>query len=312
MSSSGIPIVEDVAKVGGALIEDPIGTIGNVVEGALDDPIKTAAMVAAAYYAPTLLAETVAADAAFIASDAASLAAQGLSEAQIASTLTASGVDAMAAIDAASLASQGLSASQIATNLAQYGESAFTTPTAIPATESLLSSQPTTDYLGTQALGDSTTGAVGSTATPSTVGELSANMSNIGVQAPNLTNLGSLGGTAAMDVGTAGLTAEQLAQATANAQVGSNVASGTGYLGGAEALPSGTAGIQGVTTPTTLSLSDAQRGLRLANTLFGQQPQQQAGMQQRQIQPYGVVDYSPTLSLLNQRVRTPNVYSLLG
>lgn len=312
MSSSGIPIVEDVAKVGGALIDDPLGTIGNVVEGALDDPLKTAAMVAAAYYAPTLLAETVAADAAFVASDAASLAAQGLSEAQIASTLTASGVDAMAAIDAASLASQGLSASEIATNLAQYGESAFTSSTAVPSAEGILSSPQTTDYLGTQALGDSTTGAVGSTATPSTVGQLSTNVSNIGVQAPELSNLGSLGGTAAMQTGTAGLTAEQLAQATANAQVGSNATSGLGYLGGAESLPSGTAGIQGVTTPTTLSLSDAQRGLKLANTLFGQQPQQQAGLQQRQIQPYGVVDYSPTLSLLNQRVSRPNIYSLLG
>lgn len=304
--------VSGVADTAGALISDPIGTIGNVVENAIENPLETAAKVAVAYYAPSLLAETIAADTAFVAADAASLAEQGLSAAQIADTLAVSGVDAMVAADAASLASQGLNAVDIANNIAQYGSTPFIAPTEVSVAESLLSSQPTTDYLGTQALGDSTTGAVGSTATPSTVGQLSTNVSNIGIQAPELANLGSLGGTAAMDVGTAGLTAEQLAQATANAQVGSNASSGLGYLGGAESLPSGTAGIQGVTTPTTLSLSDAQRGLKLANTLFGQQPQQQAGLQQRQIQPYGVVDYSPTLSLLNQRVRTPNIYSLLG
>ena len=32
MSSSGIPVVEDVAQLGGALIEDPLGTVGNVIE----------------------------------------------------------------------------------------------------------------------------------------------------------------------------------------------------------------------------------------------------------------------------------------
>ena len=75
-----------------------------------------------------------------------------------------------------------------------------------------------------------------------------ATTAGIGIQAPELSTLGQLGGTAAMDVGTAGLTAEQLANATSAAQVGSNAASGLGYLGGAESLPSGTAGITGVTS----------------------------------------------------------------
>lgn len=166
-----------------------------------------------------------------------------------------------------------------------------------------------TDYLGSMALGSAETGAVGSGATGIGMGTSTA---GTGLNASALGGMEYLGGAGTLAEGTAGLTAEQIAQAQTAGQVGSNASSGLGYLGGAESLPSGTAGIQGVTTPTTLSLSDAQRGLKLANTLFGQQPQQQAGLQQKQIQPYGVVDYSPTLSLLNQRVRTPNIYSLLG
>ena len=133
----------------------------------------------------------------------------------------------------------------------------------------LSTSAPTTDYLGTQALGDATTGAVGSTATPSVLGEFNpANISGIGIQAPELSTLGSLGGTAAMDVGTAGLTADQLANANAAAQVGSNASSGLGYLGGAESLPSGTAGITGVTSaPSWTDISKS-----LGNLMGGQNP----------------------------------------
>jgi hypothetical protein len=94
--------------------------------------------------------------------------------------------------------------------------------------------------------------------------------------------------------------------------VGTNAASGLGYLGGAEALPAGTAGIEGVTAPSTLGINDAVRGLRLANTLFGQQQQPQQGMFRQQVRPQGVVDYSPTLSLLQTQARKPNIYSLLG
>ena len=172
-----------------------------------------------------------------------------------------------------------------------------------------------TDYLGSMALGGAETGAVGSGATGFGLSAGTATggaAAGTGLSTGALTGMEYLGGAGSLLEGTAGLTAEQIAQAELAGQVGSNASSGLGYLGGAEALPTGTAGITGVATPTTLSLSDAQRGLRLANTLFGQQPQQQAGMQQRQIQPYGVVDYSPTLSLLQQRASTPNVYSLLG
>jgi hypothetical protein len=97
-------------------------------------------------------------------------------------------------------------------------------------------------------------------------------ISGIGVQAPELSTLGSLGGTAAMDVGTAGLTAEQLANANLAGSIGSNAASGLGYLGGAESLPSGTAGITGVTsTPVMDSITDAAK--KAADLLGGGQQQ---------------------------------------
>lgn len=73
------------------------------------------------YYGAGLLgggAQSVAAgDIAFAAADAAQLAAQGLSEAQIAQTLATTGLDAFVAADMAQLAAQGLGASQIASTV---------------------------------------------------------------------------------------------------------------------------------------------------------------------------------------------------
>ena len=65
------------------------------------------------------LLSNAALDAQFIAADAAQLSAQGLSSAQIASTLEASGVSSMVAADAAQLAAQGLTANQIASTITQ-------------------------------------------------------------------------------------------------------------------------------------------------------------------------------------------------
>ncbi len=150
-----------------------------------------------------------------------------------------------------------------------------------------------TNYLGSTALGSAETGAVGSGTT------------GFGLSA------GTTGGAASgTGISTASLAGTPLGAGMGT--VGTEAASGLGYLGGAEALPAGTAGITGVTAPTTLSLSDAQRALKLGQSLFGQQPQTPTGFPKRQTQPYGAVDYSPTLSLLQQRVSTPNVYSLLG
>jgi hypothetical protein len=104
-------------------------------------------------------------------------------------------------------------------------------------------------------------------------------VSSIGLQSPDLSTLGSLGGTAAMDVGTAGLTAEQLSNANLAAALGSNASSGLGYLGGMESLPSGTAGITGVSSGTnwpdiSKSLSNIMGGMNptgLASALTGGQ-----------------------------------------
>lgn len=170
-----------------------------------------------------------------------------------------------------------------------------------------------TDYLGSMALGGAETGAVGTGATGTglSAGTVSGGVTGTGLNTGALGGMEYLGGAGSLLEGTAGLTAEQIAQAQTASQVGSNVASGTGYLGGAEALPSGTAGITGVAESSPISIQQALRGANLAKNLLGQQPQV-AGMPQRQIQPYGVVDYSPTLSLLQMQARKPNVYSLLG
>jgi len=95
-----------------------------------------------------------------------------------------------------------------------------------------------------------------------------ATISAPGINTGALSGMEYLGGTGSLAAGTAGLTAEQLANATALGQVGTNAASGMGYLGGASSLPSGTAGITGVTSGG-LSLTDAQNIAKAAKGLMG-------------------------------------------
>lgn len=238
--SSVVDAVGDV--VGGAV--DVVKDAGSFIDDAVNDVVPGGWLTVAAVAAPYAIPEIGAAMGATEAAGAAGAAETGLA------TLPESVLSADAAFATGSeLAAPAFAPSELATALS--------------------TSAPTTDYLGTQALGDVTTGAVGSTATPSALGQFNpANISGIGIQAPELSTLGSLGGTAAMDVGTAGLTAEQLANANAAAQVGSNASSGLGYLGGMESLPSGTAGITGV-TPTT---NWADFGKSLSNIMGGMNP----------------------------------------
>jgi hypothetical protein len=194
-------------------------------------------------------------------------------------------------------------------------EAAVAGTTAANATQAAVAGG--TDFLGSQALGSAATGAVGSGTTGFGLSAGTAAggaAAGTGLNAGALGGMGYLGGAGNLAVGTAGLTAEQIAQAELAGQIGSNASSGLGYLGGAEALPSGTAGITGVTAPMSITPKNAIDALRLGNQLFGQQPQPYGGLYQgRQNQRQaGMVDYSPTLSLLNQRTSTPNVYSLLG
>jgi hypothetical protein len=142
-------VTEDIpSKIEDEIIE-PTKELGSSIDDFVNEEIPggwyTVAAVTGAYFAPEIAAAmgteagaasaAASADAAFVAADAASLAAQGLTESQIASTLAASGVEGFVAADAAALASQGLSSQQIASGLSQSvsGSSGFTTlPTDFP------------------------------------------------------------------------------------------------------------------------------------------------------------------------------------
>jgi len=111
-----------VASAGGSGMFDTAAqttTEAAATEAAAAEASAQAASQAAASQAGQGLLSNAALDAQFIAADAAQLSAQGLSSAQIASTLQASGVDAFIAADAAQLAAQGLSAGQITSTIQQ-------------------------------------------------------------------------------------------------------------------------------------------------------------------------------------------------
>ena len=105
--------------LGGGLL----GGTGSALMG--QNPLKGALAGAALGYGGSLLSQggtatgTLGADAAFVAQDAAQLAAQGLSEAQIAQVLQGAGVESFIAADAAQLAAQGFTPGVISQNLAQ-------------------------------------------------------------------------------------------------------------------------------------------------------------------------------------------------
>ena len=108
--------------------------------------------------------------------------------------------------------SSALASGATATEAANAGLAAATTAAEAGAT----------DYLGSMALGDASTGAIGS----GTGFGLSTTPAGTGISA-------AMPGV-----------------------VGSNAASGLGYLGGMESLPAGTVGLSGVTAPSTVSAGD--------------------------------------------------------
>jgi hypothetical protein len=119
------------ALTGGALAGAGATALGGSLLGAGgaalagQNPIKGALAGAALGYGGSLLSQggtatgTLGADAAFVGQDAAQLAAQGLSEAQIAQVLQGAGVESFIAADAAQLAAQGFTPGVISQNLAQ-------------------------------------------------------------------------------------------------------------------------------------------------------------------------------------------------
>lgn len=126
-------IVSDVVDAGVGLVND-IPVVGKIADDVLGlDPsgkgivpiVKTVGTAAALGGLGSAVGGlftgaggAAAADSAFIAADAAQLAAQGIGEAQIASTLASSGVSAGAANLAASMAANGISQSVINQQLA--------------------------------------------------------------------------------------------------------------------------------------------------------------------------------------------------
>lgn len=116
--ASGQPISVDGLMVPGG--STPITGIEAVAPEVIAPEVVTAAPVTPGSSAGV----SAITDAQFVAADAAQLAAQGLSQAQIESTLLFSGVDPLVAADAAALASSGLGAGAIAPALEQSGAAA--------------------------------------------------------------------------------------------------------------------------------------------------------------------------------------------
>jgi hypothetical protein len=332
--SSVTNLVSDAVETVGNVAEDVgsfvVDTVDNTVQAIADDPLKAAAVAAAAVATGgTSLAATLGTAGAAAAGAAAASTAIDLSRgedlddalksgalaggaAYVGGSLlggSGAGTDYLGsqALGDATTGAVGTGATGIGINAGASGvginagtgsllgstlEMGSALPTLAPDTGFGLNPAPSTTEFGTF--------------NPSTVSPPSIDTSSLG-------SMEYLGGSTTLPVGTAGLTAEQIAASGTIGNVGVNASSGLGYLGGSESLPTGTAGIKGVAAPTSLNLGDIQRGMRLANTLFGQQQQApQQGFAPRQIKPAGAVDYSPILSLLQQRASTPNIYSLLG
>lgn len=192
-----------------------------------------------------------------------------------------------------------------------------------------------TDYLGSSALGDASTGAVGS---GSTGFGINAGASGVGVNA----GTGSLLATAPVDsgfgisttppagnfgefspnigsgtTGSSGIGIDTGAATEGYLGAGSATdaasTSGLGYLGGADALPTGTAGITtNVAADAGVSTSDVLRGVNAVKSLLAspEVPNQPIG--NKSFVPKGNVNYDPLLNLLTMRASTPNLLSLLG
>lgn len=136
--SSGT-FVGNILGGAGDIVSDVFEGAGNLVSDAFnyvtENPLQALAIGLGGYGLYNMLGTAAAAgatEAGLLGADAAQLAAQGLSEAQIAETLGYAGADAFAAADAAQLALQGLNASQIESILAQQTLSPFSADIAAP------------------------------------------------------------------------------------------------------------------------------------------------------------------------------------
>ena len=206
---------------------------------------------------------------------------------------------AFVAADAAQLAGQGLSEAAIAQNLVSTGVSSATASTAASlaasgATEAAISSSLGSGSLFTQPTPLPPTTAPIVDATPVPAGELAFPAREV---APNFTPAPGSFQEALPGLGVE--TAASAAPFTASA--GSFQAALPSLLTPAAAISS------------SIGITDALRGLNLANQLMGGQQQTGVGVPQQQapFQPAGV-DYSGILGLLGRQASTPNIQGLLG
>lgn len=199
--------------------------------------------------------------------------------------------------------------------------------------ELLGGAESTTDFLGSQPLGDVTTGAVGTGATgiginPSATigfnagaGSLLAPTieSGFGISVtPPAGNFGEFSpyigsgttGSSGIGIDTGAATEGYLGAGSATDAAST---SGLGYLGGADALPTGTAGITtNVAADAGVSASDVARGINAVKSLLASPEVSQQPTGNQSFVPRGNVNYDPLLNLLTMRASTPNLLSLLG
>lgn len=304
--------------------------------GSFEDILTSAASSAIGAQVGGLL-DSGTADAAFAAADAAQLAGQGLSNAAIAQTLSASGVDPVLAASAADMAASGASASSIASSLSGFGDvygnvvtgdltGLYTTsPDAVPTgavnvapvdyslvAESKFPGQGISANLPELP----TEGAIGLapidyTLTPETITGV---VGGQGLQIPTLPNLTSMGGGQGLSVEVPGGTVTQ----QGFIPTGSTPVLGDkdSFINNPEVLGQP---VLPIGTTSTLGLKDILNVIRTGNTLtnlFGQKTAQPQLQPQPVPQPYAMdytgVDYSGLLNLLSQRAKRADVASLLG
>lgn len=240
-------------------------------------------------------------DAAFVAADAAQLAAQGLGEAAIAQNLTYAGVNSAAAATAASLAASGATEAAISSTLGSG--TLFTEP---PTT-------PPPSFLGEADLLQDVTfpeqGFKGPTGIDSYSGALIPEgtvLPGEGLLAPTLPAVGSMGGAQGLSVGVPGGTITQAGLTPTGAvPVLGDPAS---FINNPDVLG------QPVITPepSTISIQQALRGAQLANQLMSRPEQPGMPMDQGGGMQAQGVDYSGLLGLMQGRVGMPNVGGLLA
>jgi hypothetical protein len=269
VESVGQPILNVVESVGGFVTENPLEATALALTGYGVYNALAAGGAGAAAGAGAV------SEAAFLGADAAQLAAQGLSEAQIAQTLGFAGVDSALATQAAQLAAQGAGADVIAQKVAS----------------DILAPSDYGFFRGGQIRGE--TGLI-----PGSVE---------GLQLPQTPGLPTMGGGQGLIIPVEG----GLVGATGFTPIGATPSLGDpgSFINDPAVL--GQPVIQDV--PSSISVTDALRGLNLANQLMGGGQQTATGFpaQQASFQPTGV-DYSGILGLLGRQTSVPGVQGLLA